>query len=351
MTQQQYLIKRKLSLIELSQTLGSVSEACRKLNVSRQHFYDVKKALAEEGIQGLIEKARTKARTANRVSDETEAAILDYSLQFPTHGQVRAANELGKKGVAISPGGVRSVWLRHGLETKGQRLARLEKWSAANGGVLTESQVQALETVKQEKEAHGEIETFHPGFLVGQDTFYVGWIKGVGRIYQQTGIDMHSNVGFAKVYLEKTAVIAADFLNDKVLPFFDEQGMRVLRILTDRGTEYCGVPEHHPFELFCYLNDVEHSKTKARHPQTNGCTERLNQIILEEFYQVAFRKKLYTSLDDIQKDLDAFMDDYNTKRTNQGKHCQGRTPMETLLAGRADYERLVPQPEMTPAAA
>lgn len=350
MTQQQYLIKRKLSLIELSQTLGSVSEACRKLNVSRQHFYDVKKALAEEGVQGLVEKARTKARRANRVPEETEAQILDYSLEFPTHGQVRASNELTKKSIPISPGGVRSVWLRHGLERKGQRLARWEKWSAANGGALTESQVQALETVKQEKEAHGEIETFHPGFLFGQDTFYVGWIKGVGRIYQQTGIDTFSNLGFAKVYLEKTSVIAADFLNDKVLPFFDEQGMRILRVLTDRGTEYCGVPEHHPYELFCYLNDVEHSKTKVRHPQTNGCTERLNQIILEEFYQVAFRKKLYTSLDEIQKDLDAFLDEYNTRRTNQGKRCQGRTPMETFEAGRAEYDRLVPQPELIPAA-
>lgn len=344
MTQQQYLIKRKLTMLELAQTLGSVSEACRKLNVSRQHFYDVKKALEEEGIEGLLEKARTKARMANRVSEQTEAKILDYSLEFPTQGQVRVANELKKAGFLISAGGVRSVWLRHGLERKALRLARLEKWGSENGGVLTESQVQALESAKLEKEAHGEIETLHPGFLVGQDTFYVGWIKGVGRIYQQTGIDTYSNVGFAKVYLEKTAVIAADFLNDKVLPFFDQQGMRVLRTLTDRGTEYCGVPEHHPYELFCYLSDVEHSKTKVRHPQTNGCTERLNQIILEEFYQVAFRTKLYTSLEEIQKDLDAFMERYNTQRTNQGKHCQGRTPMETLEAGRAEYDRLVPQP-------
>lgn len=344
MTQQQYLIRRKLNLVELAQTLGNISEACRKLNVSRQHFYDVKKALAEEGVEGLVEKARTQARRANRVSDETEARVLDYSLEYPTQGQVRVANELKKIGVVISAGGIRSVWMRHGLERKAQRLARLEKWAAETGGILTESQVQALESAKREKEAHGEIETFHPGFLVGQDTFYVGWIKGVGRIYQQTGIDTYSNVGFAKVYLEKTAVIAADFLNDKVLPFFDQQGMRVLRTLTDRGTEYCGVPEHHPYELYCYLNDVEHSKTRARHPQTNGCTERLNQIILEEFYQVAFRKKLYTSLEEIQRDLDAFMESYNTQRTNQGKHCQGRTPMETLEAGRAEYDRLVPQP-------
>jgi len=349
MTQQQYVIKRKLNLLDLAQTLGSISEACRKLQVSRQHFYDVKKALEEEGVEGLLEKARTASRHANRVAPELETAILEYSLEHPTQGQVRVANELAKQGHSVSPGGVRGVWLRHGLERKAERLKRLEKWAAETGAVLTESQVQALELAKDEKEAYGEIETFHPGFLFGQDTFYVGWIKGVGRIYQQTGIDTWSNVGFAKVYLEKTAVTAADFLNDKVLPFFDQQGVRILRTLTDRGTEYCGVPEHHPYELFLYLNGIEHSKTKARHPQTNGITERLNQTILDEFYQVAFRKKVYTSLDEIQQDLDIFMDDYNTKRTNQGRYCGGRTPMETFLAGLKEYDRLVPQPEASAA--
>lgn len=345
MTQQQYIIRRKVNLVELAQTLGSISEACRKLGVSRQHYYDIKKALREEGLQGLLEKARNRPRYANRVNDDVEAKILEYSLEYPTQGQVRVANELLKLGVSVSPGGIRGVWLRHSLETKQQRLKRLEKWAAETGGVLTESQVQALEQAKEEREAYGEIETFHPGFLLGQDTFYVGWIKGVGRIYQQTGIDTYSNVGFAKLYLEKTAVTAADFLNDKALPLFDEHGIRLLRTLTDRGTEYCGVPEQHPYELFLHLNEVEHSKTKARNPQTNGITEKFNQTILEEFYKVAFRKKVYTSLEEIQQDLDTFMDHYNTERTNQGRYCQGRTPMETFVSGLEEYHRLVPQTE------
>lgn len=346
MTQQQYIINRKLSLVELAQTLGNISGACRKLQVSRQHYYDIKKALKEEGIQGLIEKARNKPRYANRVAEEIELKILDYSLEFPTQGQVRVSNELAKENIIVSPGGVRGVWLRHGLERKDQRLKRLEKWAAQNGGVLTESQVQALEQAKEEREAHGEIETFHPGFLLGQDTFYVGWIKGVGKIYQQTGIDTYSNVGFAKLYLEKTSMTAADFINDKVLPFFDEQGIHLLRTLTDRGTEYCGIQEQHPYELFLYLNDIDHSKTKARNPQTNGITERLNQTILEEFYKVAFRKKLYTNLADMQADLDTFMEYYNNKRTNQGRYCKGRTPMETFTAGLDEYHRMVPEMSM-----
>lgn len=205
-------------------------------------------------------------------------------------------------------------WLR-------QRLKRLEKYAAETGKILNEAQVNALETAKEEKAAHGEIETYHPGFLFGQDTYYVGYIKGVGKIYQQTGIDTYSNTGFAKLYSDKTAITAADFLNDKVLPVFDQEQVRLLRVLTDRGTEYSGTMERHPYQLFLHLNDIEHSRTKAYHPQTNGCTERLNQIIQEEFYAVAFRKTLYTSIEQIQRDLDVYMETYNTKRTNQGKRA------------------------------
>lgn len=341
MTQSQYIIRRKMNVVELAQTLGNISEACRNLGVSRQHYYDIKSAIAEDGIEGLLEKSRRRPRVANRLSPEIEEKILNYSLEFPTHGQKRVCNELKRQGVNVSDGGVRGVWSRHNLLRKKERLKRLEKFASESGKVLTESQVQALENAKEEKQAYGEIETFHPGFLLGQDTYYVGYIKGVGKIYQQTGIDTFSNVGFAKLYTDKTAITAADFLNDKVLPFFDDEQMTLLRVLTDRGSEYGGKMEKHPYQLFLHLNDIEHSRTKARHPQTNGCTERLNQIIHEEFYAVAFRKTLCTSIDQIQADLDAFMAYYNNERTNQGKRCQGRTPKQTWDDGYELYKKYV----------
>ncbi len=147
----------------------------------------------------------------------------------------------------VSPGGVRSIWLRHDLETFKKRLKALEAKVAQEGLILTEDQVKALEKAKEEKEAHGEIDTAHPGYLPGQDTYYFGTIKGVGRIYQQTVIDTYSRVAFVKLYDRKNALVAAEMLNDQVLPWFDEQGVRVLRILTDRGTEYCGNIERHEF--------------------------------------------------------------------------------------------------------
>lgn len=291
MTPNQYIIQRKLSILELGQTLGNISDACRKMGASRQHYYDIKATLEEEGVEGLMEKTRRAPRIANRIDKIIEDKILAYSLEFPTHGQVTVCNELKQQGIVISPGGIRGVWLRHGLEKKAQRLNRLEKWSLEHTNVLTENQVQALETVKEEKQAHGEVETFHPGFLLGQDTFYAAWIKGIGKIYQQTAIDTFSNVAFAKVYTEKTSLTATDFLNDRVLPFFDSHDVRLLRTLTDRGTEYCGIQDQHPYELFCYLNDIEHSRTKARHPQTNEACERMNQMQIKSFSMSSGRSR------------------------------------------------------------
>ena len=159
----------------------------------------------------------------------------------------------------------------------------------------------------------------------------MGTLKGVGRIYQQTFIDTYSSVGFAKLYTSKVPINAADILNDRVIPFFDKNGVPLLRILTDRGTEYCGKPDAHDFQLFLALNDIDHSRTKAKNPQTNGICERFHKTILDEFYHIAFRKKIYLTVEELQKDLDDWLLRYNNQRPHQGKRCQGRTPMETFL--------------------
>ncbi|ENQ8286806.1 transposase, partial [Vibrio mimicus] len=230
-------------------------------------------------------------------------------------GQVRTSNELRKLGVFISPSGVRSIWLRNDLENFKKRLIALEKQAAENGIILTDEQVAALERKKHDDEACGEIETTHPGYLGSQDTFYVGNLKGVGRIYQQTFVDTYSKVAFTKLYTTKTPITAADILNDKVLPFFEAHELPMLRILTDRGTEYCGRVEQHDYQLYLAINDIDHTKTKAMSPQTNGICERFHKTILNEFYQVTFRKKLYGSIEELQKDLDEWMDYYNNHRT------------------------------------
>ena len=328
---QHNVIKHKIGLLNLAAELGNVSRACKVMGFSRDTFYRYQAAVETGGVEALIDANRRKPNIKNRVEEAAEAAITAFALEQPAFGQVRVSNELRKRGIFVSPSGVRSVWLRQNLESFKKRLSALEKHVAETGVVLTEAQVQALEKKQDDDVAHGEIETAHPGYLGSQDTFYVGTLKGVGRIYQQTFVDTYSKWAAAKLYTTKTPITAADLLNDRVLPFFAEQGMGVIRILTDRGTEYCGKPENHDYQLYLALNDIEHSKTKANHPQTNGICERFHKTILQEFYQVAFRRKIYRSIEELQYDLDEWMVYYNSTRTHQGKMCCGRTPMQTLI--------------------
>ena len=331
MNQQDKIIKTKVGLLRLAQELGNVSKACKVMGYSRDSFYRFKKLYETGGEAALQEISRKKPLPKNRVAPEVEEAVVNFAFENPAFGQLRVSNELKKRGIFVSPGGVRSIWLRHDLETFKKRLKALEAKMAQENIILTEEQLAALEKAKQEKEAQGEIETEHPGYLGAQDTFYVGTLKGVGRIYQQTFIDTYSKVAFAKVYNQKHAITAAELLNDKVIPFFEEHGIPLLRILTDRGTEYCGKMEHHEYQLYLAIEDIDHTKTKAKSPQTNGICERFHKTILNEFYRIAFRKKVYTSLEELQKDLDEWIRWYNEERTHSGKYCFGKTPMQTFL--------------------
>jgi transposase InsO family protein len=335
MTTQEKITKGKLNLLELGSYLGNVSEACRTLGYSRDTFYRLKKQYEEHGMEGLKELSRRVPNPKNRVSEEVESAVLAMALELPAHGQVRVSSKLAERGVLISPAGVRCVWQRHDLETMAKRLKALEAKVAAEGGVLTEAQIQALENARQEREAHGEIETEHPGYLGAQDTFYVGVMKGVGRIYQQTFIDTYSRVADAKLYTARTAITAADMLNDRVLPFFESEGVDLLRVLTDRGTEYCGSADRHEYQLYLALADVEHTRTRAKRPQSNGICERFHKTQLTEFYQVAFRKKIYTTLEELQQDLDAWLWEYNHQRAHSGPRCDGKTPYATFQEAKA----------------
>lgn len=303
MTTEKKVARRKLSLLELASDLGNVSKACRVMGYSRQQFYEIRRNFQTYGADGLIDR-------------------------LP-----------GPKGPhQVSSGGVRGVWQRHGLLTKHDRLLRLEKTTAERTLSLSDEQIRLLERFSPEfRERH--IEAAHTGALVAVDTFFVGVLKGVGKVYLQTAIDCHSRHAWARLYPNKLPVTSVQLMNNDVLATFEAHGARIEAVLSDNGREFCGREDRHPYELFLQLEGIAHKRTRVSRPQSNGIVERLHRTLLDEHFRVEGRRTWFETLDEMQAVLDGYLVTYNTKRPHQGRGMNGRTPIVAFVEGISEDQK------------
>jgi transposase InsO family protein len=305
----------------------SVTDLCVEFNRSRTWFYRWYPRFQAYGEEGLRDIERSIPAMPNQVPLDIETAILDFIGQYPAYGPQRIADELTLAGTVVKRSAVYNVLKRHTLNT---RKKRLEYLRIKNGVVETASDLER----DREQAKHRSLNTRYPGHIVSMDTFYVGTIKGLGRVYQFTAIDTYSSYGWANLFLDKSAKSACDFLaqvrNSRgEIPFH--------AIMTDNGKEFTTHWEskNHDFERLLKELQIQHRLTKVRHPWTNGACERLNRTIFEEFHQVAFRSKIYSSLEELNQDLQNFMRFYNTQRTHHGKRTLGNTPQHLFQATNA----------------
>lgn len=344
MTTVEKVARRKLSLLELATDMQNVSKACRLMGYSRQQFYEIRRQYQTHGAAGLADRLPgPRGPHPNRVTDEVEKAVLEHCLGQPTQGCLRVAQELALKGTQISSTGVRGVWMRHGLLSKHDRLLRLERAVREEKLEISDEQAKTLERFSPEfRERH--IEVKKTGELVAVDTFFVGSLKGVGKVYLQSVLDCFSRYAWGRLYTSKLPVTAVHTLNTDVLPYFESHGATIQTVLSDNGREYCGRPDSHPYELFLQLEGIEHRTTKVRRPQSNGFVERLHRTLLDEHFRIAGRTKWYESIEEMQKDLDAYLAHYNTKRPHQGRMMSGKPPAEMFLKGLPKVKKSAEEP-------
>lgn len=322
------LARKRLSVLELAEALGNVSDACRRGGMDRTSFYEWKRRFQTHGLEGLRDMPPVHKHHPQTTPPSVVKKLLALSMKHPAWGCNRLSDYLKLQGVSVSAPTVQKLLTKHGCGSRYDRLLKLEERAAKKGVKLTPEQVRQIEKANPcFRERH--VESSRPGELLSQDTFYVGRFKGVGKVYMQAVVDTYGSYAFAFLHPTKRPECAVSVLHNDALPFYREKGIEVSALLTDNGREYCG-KETHPYEMYLSLNDIEHRRTKVGRPRTNGFVERFNRTVLDEFFRSAFRQKFYTTTEGLQKDLDRWLHHYNCERPHQGYRNMGRRPVDTV---------------------
>jgi transposase InsO family protein len=329
LTSERKLAENRLKMLQFAETLGNVSEACRKLGVSRSQFYEYKKRFEQAGLEGLKDLPPVHKTHPQTTPPEVVERLLELSRSQPGWGCQKLSAKLRQQGLSLSAVTVQEILTRHGLGTRSERLYALEKRHLEEGEELSEEQVNVLEKHNPcFRERH--VESARPGELLSADTAQVGRLAGVGRVILHAVVDTYGSHAFGTLHPSKQPEASAFVLHDQVMPFYQQHGLEVSAILTDNGREFCGT-DAHPYELYLELQSIQHRRTRVGSPRTNGFVERFIRTAKEEFFQVALKRRLYETIDDLQEDFEVWLAHYNTERPHLGYRNMGACPIETVL--------------------
>ena len=324
------LAHRRLTVLELAERLGNVSEACRRGGIDRTSCYDWKRRFQLQGLDGLKDLPPIAKSHPMTTPPDVVARIEALALAHPAYGCNRIEALLALAGKRVSAITIQKILNDKGLGTRHERWLALERQNADAAIELSPEQVAFLEKLNPcFRERH--VESGRPGELLSADTFLVGTLKGIGRVHLHARGRGHLRLSYAFGFLHvsKQPEAAVAVLHNDALPFYRDLGLEVGAVLTDNGREFCGT-ERHAYELYLALNDIEHRKTRVGTPRTNGFVERFHGTVLEEFFRPALHGKLFEGVEALQADLDAWLVPYNRERPHLGYRNQGRRPWETV---------------------
>ena len=328
MTSDEKIAHQRLSVLQLAEALGNVTEACKARDISRTQFYEYKRRFQTHGIEGLKDLPPIHKTHPFTTPPETVEKIVVLSIEHPTWGCNRLSDYMKLQGNYVSSPTIQDILIKNGMGSRYERLLKLEERALEQKIELTPKQSAQIEKANPVfKERH--VESSRPGELLSQDTYFVGTLKGIGRVYLHTVVDTYGSYAFGFLYTSKQPEAAVAVLHNDVLPFYKENDILIEKILTDNGREFCGT-DNHPYELYLQLNEIKHKHTKVARPQSNGFVERFHRTVLDEFFRLVFRTKFYETVESLQTDLDAWLLDYNTQRPHQGYRNRGRRPIDVI---------------------
>ena len=320
MTPAEIIYQRRLAVLAHADKSNDVTEACRVFGISRKTYYEWKNVADRYGLEALMPKSRRKPQMPEATPTHVIEALLTLAVLQPTIGCRQYADRLGDQGFSIAKSTVQKHLVAHGLGRRSQRLAKAAAIAAATTGLV-------VPDAERKDEPFGFcLASGGPGELVCLDSFYIGKLKGVGKVYQLTAIDVFTRFAVVAIVLGPvTGAMSARFIH-QALRLYRRHGVSVRAILTDNGGEYVAGA----FVEALASKGIRHERIPSRSPNHNAVCERFQGTMLQECWRPAFHRRHFSSIRQLQAEADAWLITYNRRRRNHGDYMRGRTPQEIL---------------------